>query len=112
MFVAWTTTLSRSDAEHLAQGAIELNLAFCAQIDGPIKSYYRSDGILTEAEEFRICFKCLSGNTSPLSNWVHAHHPYDIPQWIVVAAENVGEKYLSWAKTNSTSPTSQSQKSP
>jgi periplasmic divalent cation tolerance protein len=32
---------------------------------------------------------------------VHRHHPYTTPEWIVVRAEHVGEKYLSWAQANS-----------
>jgi periplasmic divalent cation tolerance protein len=47
-----------------------------------------------------------------LNAWVHNHHPYAVPQWIEVSAENVGEKYLSWAMANSTSLPFQQRKSP
>jgi periplasmic divalent cation tolerance protein len=103
MLVAWTTTGNRADAERLARGAVELRLAACAQIDGPITSHYHWEGKLEQAEEFRIWFKCLPANASGLSAWVHSHHPYETPQWIEVNAESVGEKYLSWAMANSTS---------
>ena len=112
MFIAWTTTAQRIDADRLARGAVELHLAACAQVDGPINSYYHSEGRLEQAEEFRVWFKYLPDSDSPLKIWVHQHHPYSTPQWIVVAAENVGEKYLSWAKANSTPPPFHSQKSP
>lgn len=111
MIIAWTTTEQRADAERLARGAVELRLAACAQVDGPITSHYRWDGSVTQAQEFRIWFKCLPANASALSNWVHANHPFDVPQWVEVAAETVGEKYLSWAIANSTPgpfPTSKS----
>ncbi len=103
MIVAWTTTEKRSDADRLALGAVERRLAVCAQIDGPITSHYHWHGKLTQAEEYRVWFKCLPANASALSAWVHTHHPYEIPQWIEVSAESVGEKYLSWAMANSTS---------
>jgi len=103
MLVAWTTTGNRADAERLARGAVELRLAACAQIDGPISSVYHWQGKLEQAEEYRISFKCLPANGSALSAWVHSHHPYETPQWIEVSAESVGEKYLSWAIANSTS---------
>jgi periplasmic divalent cation tolerance protein len=103
MFVAWTTTSKRSDADRLAGGAVEARLAFCAQIDGPITSHYRWEGKLESAEEFRVWFKYLPANASALAAWVLQHHPYATPQWIEVSAENVGEKYLSWAMANSTS---------
>lgn len=104
MFVAWTTTASREDAERLAKGTVEQHLAACTQIDGPVKSFYHWQGKLQEAEEFRIWFKCLPTNAAALATWVHHHHPYSTPQWIVVNADSVGEKYLSWSMANSTSP--------
>lgn len=104
MLVAWTTTAERADADRLARGAVEGHLAVCAQVDGPITSYYRWEGRLEQATEYRVWFKCLRSNAADLMGWVHHHHPFDTPQWIVVDAEHVGEKYLSWAIANSTSP--------
>jgi periplasmic divalent cation tolerance protein len=112
MFVAWTTTAKREDADRLARGAVEAHLAACVQIDGPITSHYRWEGKVESAEEFRVWFKYLPANASQLSTWVHHHHPCTIPQWIEVSAENVGEKYLSWAMANSTSLPFQQRNSP
>jgi periplasmic divalent cation tolerance protein len=112
MFVAWTTTAQRADADRLARGAVEARLAACAQVDGPITSHYHWEGKLAQNEEFRVWFKYLPANASALSAWVHNHHPYSIPQWIEVSAENVGEKYLSWAIANSTSLPFQQTKPP
>jgi periplasmic divalent cation tolerance protein len=112
MFVAWTTTALRADADRLAREAVEHRLAVCAQVDGPITSYYHSEGRVEQAGEFRVWFKYLPDNASALNTWVHRHHPYAIPQWMEVSAENVGEKYLSWAMANSTSAPFQSPKSP
>ena len=104
MLVAWTTTADRADADRLARGAVEARLAACTQIDGPITSHYRWEGRLEQSTEYRIWFKCLRSNAAALTAWVQHHHPYDTPQWIVVEAEHVAEKYLSWAIANSTSP--------
>ena len=103
MFVAWTTTAARDDAERLARGAVEARLAACAQVDGSMTSFYHWEGKLEKTEEFRVWFKYLPANGSALSAWVANHHPYSTPQWIEVSAETVGEKYLSWAMANSTS---------
>ncbi len=112
MFVAWTTTEHRADADRLARGAVEARLAVCAQVEGPLTSHYHWEGKLTQSEEFRVIFKYLPGTAIPLSAWVHRHHPYAVPQWIELNAENVGEKYLSWAMANSTSLPFQPTKSP
>jgi periplasmic divalent cation tolerance protein len=104
MFVAQTTVASRTDADRLAAGAVESGLAACVQIDGPIISHYRWQGQLERAEEFRLTFKCLSDRLAALETHVLSSHPYDIPEWLVFRAERVGEKYLSWAEGNSTTP--------
>jgi periplasmic divalent cation tolerance protein len=103
MFLAWTTTATRADADRLARGAVEARLAACAQVDGPVTAHYHGEGKLESAAEFRVCFKYLPANAASLGAWVHRHHPYAIPQWIEVSAEAVGEKYLSWARANSIS---------
>jgi len=111
VIIAWTTIETRADAERLARGAVEARLAVCAQIDGPMTSFYHHEGKLEQAEEFRLWFKCLPANASALSAWVHARHPYRTPQWVEVSAESVSEKYLSWAMANSSHgpfPTSKS----
>ncbi len=102
MWIAWTTVALRADAERLAADTVALGLAVCAQIDGPLVSHYLWQGRPERAEEFRICFKCLPAHRVPLENHVLATHPYDTPEWLVVAAAHVGEKYLSWAEANST----------
>jgi periplasmic divalent cation tolerance protein len=102
MLIAWTTLANRDKAEELAHAAIEQHLAACVQIDGPITSHYRWQGRPERAEEFRLCFKFLPAQQVALEAWLFAQHPNDTPEWIVLRAESVGEKYLSWAKANST----------
>jgi periplasmic divalent cation tolerance protein len=104
MFIAWTTVAQPVDADRLAQQAIGLNLAVCVQIDGPITSHYRWEGRAQRAEEFRVTFKCRADRLEALEQHVLAHHPYDTPQWLAVRADRVGEKYLSWAEANSSTP--------
>jgi periplasmic divalent cation tolerance protein len=101
MFVAWTTVAHRAAAEQLGAGAIERGLAVCVQIDGPVTSIFRWEGRIETAQEFRLTFKCLPERLMALESHVLAAHPYSTPQWIVVQAERVGEKYLSWATASS-----------
>ena len=104
MFVAWTTVGNRSDADRLAASAVAQNLAVCVQIDGPIVSHYRWEGKDERSEEFRLAFKCLRARLPALEQHVLATHPYQTPEWLVVEASRVGEKYLSWAEANSSTP--------
>jgi periplasmic divalent cation tolerance protein len=103
MFVAWTTLESREIAEQLATEAIAKRLAACAHVDShPHLSIYHWEGKVEMTPEYRVTFKFLPDQLAALETWVHQRHPYDVPEWIVVRAAHVGEKYLSWAKANST----------
>ena len=102
MFIAWTTLATRADAEKFAAEVVAGGLATCAQVEGPIISHYIWQGRPERTEEFRLCLKCLPDKLAALETHVLRHHPYAIPEWVVVRAEHVGEKYLSWAGANAT----------
>jgi periplasmic divalent cation tolerance protein len=104
MFIAWTTVANRADAERLAWDIIARHLAVCVHIEGPLTSVYRWKGQIERAEEFRLCLKFVPGQSAALSAWVQGNHPYETPEWIVVRASEVGEKYLSWAGALPTNP--------
>jgi len=104
MHLAWTTVSTEADAIKLAQGAVSAALAVCVQVDGPITSHYVWNGKTETATEIRLCFKSTASQLAGLENYVLAGHPYDTPEWIVVQADRVGEKYLSWARANSSTP--------
>lgn len=99
MRIAWTTLPDRDTAEELAAAAVEARLAACAQVEGPIVAYYFWDGVKEKSEEYRVTFKGLPAQIASLEPWVHARHPYQLPEWIVIKTEHVSEKYLSWARS-------------
>ncbi len=97
MFIAWTTVADQETADRLAAEAVACSLAVCVQVEGPVTSHYRWNRAQEKPDEFRLMFKVLPRQLASLSVWLHAHHPYETPEWIVVKTEEVGEKYLSWA---------------
>ncbi len=102
MLIAWTTVPTRVVADELASGAITAHLAACVQVEGPIVSHFFWAGAQERAEEYRLTFKAMPSQIETLKTWVHDRHPYELPEWIVVKAEHVSEKYLSWAQASST----------
>jgi periplasmic divalent cation tolerance protein len=102
MLIAWTTVATPAEAERLAGEMITRRLASCVQVEGPIRSFYLWEGQSGHSDEFRLTIKFLPGKAEALEAYVLANHPYDTPEWVVVKAEHVAEKYLSWARANST----------
>lgn len=96
--LGFTTTESRSDAEALARAGVESGLVACVQVDGPITSFFSWRGKQEEATEYRLLFKFPSSRGGEVAAWIQSHHPYDTPEWVVVAARHTAEKYLQWAR--------------
>lgn len=103
MFVAWTTVETREQADTLARQMVESRLAACVQVEGPIRSTFRWQGRVQQADEYRLMVKYVAQRQAEIETWLLARHPYDNPEWVVVRADHVSEKYLSWAQANSTS---------
>jgi periplasmic divalent cation tolerance protein len=94
--VALTTLPSRADADRLASEAVAAGLAACAQVDGPIRSHYTWEGKVESEDEFRVAFKFAAAKGPALEAWVHARHPYAVPQWLVFAADHASTAYRAW----------------
>ena len=99
MKVAWTTVATAGEAEQLARELVTAGLAVCVQIEGPLRSHYVWEGKVESAEEYRLTLKCLDAHLPALEAAVLSRHPYAVPEWVVVDASRVGEKYLSWARS-------------
>jgi periplasmic divalent cation tolerance protein len=82
---------------------VQAGLAACAQVDGPITSIYRWEGKVAREAEHRLLLKFTPDAQADLERTLLAQHPYDTPQWVVLPASHVSEKYLSWAQANSSS---------
>lgn len=81
--LAQTTVNSSELATSLAQAAVEKGLAACVQIEGPLKSVYRWQGVIETAEEWRLTFKTTPRQLVALSGWIQKVHPYKTPEWLV-----------------------------
>lgn len=100
LMIGWTTLETLAQAESLAQDLVSEHLAACVQIDAPITSHYLWNGRLEKTTEYRLWIKFIDSRESELKSRLLTLHPYETPEWITVRAENVSEKYLSWAKAN------------
>lgn len=103
MLIGWTTVETRDQANQLAHGLVEAGLAACVQVEGPIESIYRWENRTEKTQEVRLTVKFLAAHSVALEAWLLSRHPYKTPEWVVVRAEHVAEKYLSWAQASSTS---------
>ena len=72
-------------------------LAFCVQVESPVRSYYQWNGKVVSTEEYVVRIKHTDNNTSAIKDWLRKNHPYDNPQWITVKACDSLKEYFAWA---------------
>lgn len=95
LWLGITTAPDEACARRLAEQAVSLGLAACAQLE-PVQSVYRWQGQVEQATEWRVTFKCAPSAWAPLEAWVLAEHPYELPQWYGVAACAASDAYRAW----------------
>lgn len=98
--LAWTTVETEEQAEALAKSAVQTKVAACAQISGPIRSFYRWKGNLEEGLEWRVVLKIPAAKAGDAEAWLRQAHPYEVPQWVVVQADHVLPEYGQWAEAS------------
>ncbi len=101
LWIGWTTLETEHAARGLALKAVENRVIVCAQVEGPIHSYYEWKGKPCSESEWRVVFKFLSSQTHAVESWLETEHPYETPQWVCWPAARVAEAYLKWARENS-----------
>lgn len=92
----FTTTEKKEDAERIAKALLEMRLAGCVQIVGPITSTYWWEGSLETAEEWLCIIKSKRSHYEEFEKAIKEIHPYETPE-IIATPIVVGSKdYLKW----------------
>lgn len=97
------TCPSRRVAEDIADTSIEMRLAACANIEGPVTSSYRWKGVIEQSFEFILWLKAPEVNWPKLEALVRKHHPYDVPAIVAMPLTHVSDDYAAWAAGNTES---------
>ncbi|MDD5448170.1 MAG: divalent-cation tolerance protein CutA [Actinomycetota bacterium] len=97
-----TTTNNRDEANKIARLLVEQKLAACVQIVGPIKSIYRWEGKVEEAEEWLLIVKSKEALFERVKKLIKENHSYDVPEILLVPITGGSQDYLEWLESNLT----------
>lgn len=92
--LALTTEASLELAENLARRLLERRLAACVALQ-PLRSIYRWQGELQQAEEVQLLMKTSAARLEALTAAVHGLHSYTTPEWITWPAD-CSRDYGAW----------------
>jgi periplasmic divalent cation tolerance protein len=91
-----TTTGTREVAERIAAELVDLRLAGCVQVSGPIQSTYRWQGKVENAEEWLCTVKTSRAKLPAIQDLLKRLHPYELPELIATPITGGSEAYLKW----------------
>jgi periplasmic divalent cation tolerance protein len=83
-------------AQALARRLVEQKLAACANCLPAVKSIYRWQGAIEEADEVTVLIKSAESRYRELEAAIKGSHPYDLPEIIVLPLSGGLPDYLSW----------------
>jgi periplasmic divalent cation tolerance protein len=94
--IVLTTVGADFDARSMARALIDQRLAACVNIVPGVTSIYRWQGKVDEDREQLLVIKTVDENIDDLREALFAHHPYEVPEFVVLPVTSTSERYGAW----------------
>jgi periplasmic divalent cation tolerance protein len=94
--VVLITVPNQTEAQKIARGLVENQLAACVNIIGGVESVYHWKGAIECDTELLLICKTDLRQWPVLAEWVKAHHPYEVPEIIQLPILAGSASYLQW----------------
>lgn len=89
-------TAPAAAAPEIARRVVEERLCACVNIVPSVRSFFRWEGEVEEAEESLLVAKTAASTFDALRDRLHALHPYDVPEVIALDVSAGSPAYLAW----------------
>ena len=86
---------TENDVQDFIQGILEARLAACINMM-PVNSRYWWQGNLEADQEFLLVIKTTHDKIQKLEEWILKHHPYQVPEFVVLPTVYITQKYAQW----------------
>ncbi|OFW04662.1 MAG: cation tolerance protein CutA [Acidobacteria bacterium RIFCSPLOWO2_02_FULL_67_36] len=94
--IVLTTLPADADAQSFARTLVDERLAACVNLLPAMESVYRWGGKIEQETERQIVIKTSRDRVVALWERVRDLHPYDVPEFIVLAIVDGNDAYLRW----------------
>ncbi|MEM2098769.1 MAG: divalent-cation tolerance protein CutA [Candidatus Bathyarchaeia archaeon] len=94
--VIMITTASKNEAERIAQLLLQDKLIACANLFGPVNSFFHWAGKIENSEEYLMFMKTREDLFDKVSEVVRAMHSYEVPEILMLPICDGLKAYLKW----------------
>lgn len=91
-----TNAPDETTAHAIARSLVEQKLAACVNLLPGVRSVYRWQGAIEEAEEITMLIKSTPERYAELEAAIRRVHPYEVPEIIAVPVTAGLPEYLGW----------------
>jgi periplasmic divalent cation tolerance protein len=102
--IVLTTLGAQTDAAAFARVLVDERLAACVNILPVMTSVYRWKGTIEEDREQQLVIKTTSDRVEALEARFRELHPYELPEFLVVATTDGSAGYLAWLEESTRNP--------
>ena len=96
--IVLTTVADDERAEPLARRLVDERLAACVNLHPPMVSMYRWQGRVERDGERQMVIKTTRDRLPALEARLIQLHSYELPEFLVVSADEGSAAYLAWVK--------------
>ncbi|ABF40751.1 CutA1 divalent ion tolerance protein [Candidatus Koribacter versatilis Ellin345] len=93
-----TTVAVHETAMSIAQTLVQEKLAACVNVAPAVESIYWWQGKMDHSLEYVLTIKTAAGKVDALRERLLKLHPYEVPEFVVLAVESGSEAYLGWIR--------------
>lgn len=90
------TMAPASASTAIADGLVTNGLAACVNRFAGGHSVFEWQGKIERADEELLLIKCAASRLGEVEAWIGEHHPYDVPEFVVLRPEHVNKAYADW----------------
>lgn len=101
VIVVLTNLPDSAAAFNLARELVHLRLAACANVLGPVTSFYRWEGREEQATEATVLIKSTEERYAALEAAIRERHPYSVPEIVAWPVAYGLPAYLRWVEDES-----------
>lgn len=94
--VVLCTCPDQPSADRLCEALLTARLAACINQLPAVTSVYRWEGKVERASEIQLIIKSASRHSAAIEQCILAHHPYRVPEILVLPVQGGHAPYLGW----------------
>jgi len=94
--IVLTTCSSAEEAEKIARALVTKKLAACVNMLPAVRSIYRWQGAIEDAQETQLVIKTSRGLFDEVRAEIEKLHSYEMPEAIAIPIVDGSEAYLNW----------------